>query len=166
MRFTARLFYRGLCARRCYDFAMSGTASAASLPARLRRHWRQLWCALALLTALPTVYIANQALLQTKLELSTRLIVQNSLWESDATYAGKPRDWTRFAAWLLDANQLLERARARHPAQADAIEEDFRRDSLLAFGAVIARYLAWWGIPCGVAFATGIWLERRRPAPR
>ena len=57
-------------------------------------------------------------------------------------------------------------ARARHPAQADAIEEDFRRDSLLAFGAVIARYLAWWGIPCGVAFATGIWLERRRPAPR
>jgi hypothetical protein len=126
-------------------------------------HWRVVWCVIALLTAVPTAYFANKALLETKLDMSTRLIVQNSLWESDGSYAGKPRDWTRFAAWLLDTEQLLERARALHPAQADTIEEDFRRDTLLAFGGVIARYLAWWGIPCGLAFAVGLWTERKRP---
>ena len=132
---------------------MSEAIPKPSLPARLRRHWRLIWCVFAVLTAAPTVYFANKALLQTKLDMSTRLIVQNSLWESDASYAGKPRDWTRFAAWLLDTEQLLERARALHPAQAD---------TLLAFGGVIVRYLAWWGIPCGLAFAISLWLERKR----
>ena len=129
---------------------------------RFFAHWRAWWLVLAVLSAMPTAYFANQALLQTKVELQMRLIVQNSLWESDASYAGSPRDWTRFAAWLLDTEQLLDRARALHPAQAESIEEDYRRDTLLAFGGVIARYLALWGVPAGLAFAAGLLLERRR----
>ena len=74
---------------------------------RFFARWRAWWLLLAVLSAMPTAYFANQALLQTKVELQMRLIVQNSLWESDASYAGSPRDWTRFAAWLLDTEQLL-----------------------------------------------------------
>jgi hypothetical protein len=128
------------------------------VPAR----WRVACLAVALLTALPTAYFANQALLQTRVELHTRLIVQHSLWESDAAYAGSPRDWTRFAAWLLDTEQLLDRVRALHPAEAVAIEEDYRRDTLLAFGSVIARHLAYWAIPLGLALAAGLFAERRQ----
>jgi hypothetical protein len=125
-------------------------------------HWRTIWFALAVLTAIPTAYHANHALLQTRLELHTRLIVDNNLWESDPSYAGSPRDWTRFAAWLLDTGQLLERLRALHAAGAESIEQEYRRDVLLGFGGVIARFLFWWGVPVAFVYAAGRIWERRR----
>jgi hypothetical protein len=124
--------------------------------------WRAAWLAIAVLSAIPTVYFTNQELLQTRLELDTRLIVQYSLWESDPAYRGSSRNWTRFAAWLLDSEQLLERARTLHPAEAASIEEEYRRDALLAYGGVIAEFLGWWGIPLALAYATCLLVERRR----
>lgn len=141
---------------------MPDAVAARPFATNLFARWRLLLVLLAVLTALPTAYYANKTLLQTRLELHTRLIVQHGLWESDASYAGSPRDWTRFAAWLLDTGQLLERMRALHPAEAEAIEEEFRRDTLLAYGGVAARYLAMWGIPLALAYAAGWFIERRR----
>jgi hypothetical protein len=141
---------------------MSDVSVAGRIATLVFTRWRTIWFALAVLTAIPTAYHANQALLQTRLELHTRLIVDNSLWESDPSYAGSPRDWTRFAAWLLDTGQLLERVRTLHAAEAESIEQEYRRDVLLAFGGVIARFLFWWGAPVALAFAAGRISERRR----
>ena len=124
--------------------------------------WRLWWCALAALAAIPAVYCANRELLQTRLELDTRLIVEQRLWESDPGYAGTAQNWTRFAAWLLSSEQLLERMRVLQPAHAESIEEEYRRDATLAFGAVLLRYLAIWGVPIGVAYGVAVMLERRR----
>ncbi len=127
--------------------------------------WRRLWLAVAVLTALPVAHHANEALLETRLALDTRLIVEYRLWESDPAYASTPESWTRFAAWLLDHEQLLERARTLHPEQGDAIEEDYHRQRLFAFPGVIVQFLALWGLPLGIAFAAGrLW--ERRTAPR
>ena len=124
--------------------------------------WRLWWFALAALAAIPAVYCANRELLQTRLELDTRLIVEQRLWESDPGYAGTAQNWTRFAAWLLSSDQLLERMRVLQPAHAESIEEEYRRDATLAFGAVLLRYLAIWGVPIGVAYGVAVMLERRR----
>jgi len=127
--------------------------------------WRLWWCALAALAAIPAVYCANRELLQTRLELDTRLIVEQRLWESDPGYAGTAQNWTRFAAWLLSSEQLLERMRVLQPAHAESIEEEYRRDATLALGAVLLRYLAIWGVPIGVAYGVAVLFERRRVKP-
>jgi hypothetical protein len=158
---TAPVFYRGKHARQCYDFAMPDSPGNKILN-HLFAHWRSVLMVLALLMAMPTVYFANKALLQTRLDLDTRLIVEYRLWESDPTYAGSPRNWTRFASWLLDSDQLLERARTLYPAQADAIEIELHREALFTYGGVIARYLAACGTPFALAYAIGFLLERRR----
>jgi hypothetical protein len=115
----------------------------------------------ALLTAVPVALHANDALLETQLELDTRLIVEYRLWQTDPAYASTPENWTRFAAWLLDHEQLLERARSLHPDQGDAIEAEYHRHRLFAFAAVLVRYLALWGLPLGLAYAAGYLRERR-----
>ena len=127
--------------------------------------WRLWWCALAALAAIPAVYCANRELLQTRLELDTRLIVEQRLWESDPGYAGTAQNWTRFAAWLLSSEQLLERMRVLQPAHAESIAEEYRRDAVLAYGGVIAQYFALWGAPFGIAYVIGFMLERRRVKP-
>lgn len=129
--------------------------------ATLLARWRNVWFAVAVLSATPTAFFANQALLQTQLELDTRLIIEQKLWESDPAYAGSPENWTRFAAWLLDHEQLLDRARAMRPEQGDAIEEEFHRHTLFAYAGVIAHFLVLWGAPLGLAYAAGLYLERR-----
>lgn len=141
---------------------MSEANTAGRMTSPLLPRWRTLWIALAMLTGLPVAYHANDALLQTRLELHTRLIIDNSLWNSDASYAGSTRDWTRFAAWLLDTEQLLERLRVLHAAEAGQLEAQYRRDELLAFSGVIARFLAGWGVPLALAYAAGCLRERRR----
>lgn len=123
--------------------------------------WRRLWLIVAIAAALPAAYYASESLRETRLALHARLIVANELWLTDPAYAGSPRDWTRFAAWLLSSRQLLERARSRDPARGDVIEEEFQRDAFLAYGGVVATYLAGWGAPLGIAFALG-WLRERR----
>ncbi len=123
--------------------------------------WRTIWLIIGALTAAPAIYYANQELLQTRLDLDTRLIVEQRLWESDPGYAGSAQNWTRFAAWLLTSEQLLERVRALNPARAESIEEEYRRDAVLAYGGVIVRYLALWGAPLGIAYVIGFMLERR-----
>lgn len=128
--------------------------------------WRQWWLLCALLAATPTIYFGNQALLQTRLEIDTRLIVNERLWESDPAYRGSPQNWTRFAAWLLDSEQLLERLRQLKPAQAEQIEEEYRRDAMLAYTGVIARYLALWGVPLALVYAALVFVERRRARNR
>lgn len=141
---------------------MKNSASKHHIDRPAFARWRVWWLALCLLTAMPAVYFTNQDLLQTRLELDTRLIIEQRLWESDPTYAGSTRNWTRFAAWLLDSAQLLERARTLRPAQAESIEEEYNRDALLAYGGVILRYLAAWGPPFALAYAAGVMIERRR----
>lgn len=143
---------------------MTATRRHAAPPPPAR--WRQWWLLCALLAATPTIYFVNQALLQTRLEIDTRLIVNEHLWESDPAYRGSPQNWTRFAASLLDSEQLLERLRQLKPAQAEQIEEEYRRDAMLAYTGVIARYLALWGAPLALAYAALAFVERRRARNR
>ena len=124
-------------------------------------HWRAAWMAIGLLAALPLVPAANQELLQMRVDLDTRLIVEQRLWESDPAYRGTAENWTRFAAWLLDSDQLIERTRELRPAAADAIEADYRRDMVFALCGIIGVYLAMWGLPFSVFYLLGMLAEAR-----
>ena len=124
-------------------------------------HWRAAWMAIGLLAALPLVPAANQELLQMRVDLDTRLIVEQRLWESDPAYRGTAENWTRFAAWLLDSDQLIERTRELRPATADAVEADYRRDMAFALGGIIGVYLAMWGLPVSVLYLLGMLVEAR-----
>ena len=124
-------------------------------------HWRAAWMAIGLLAAPPLVPAANQELLQMRVDLDTRLIVEQRLWESDPAYRGTAENWTRFAAWLLDSDQLIERTRELRPAAADTIEADYRRDMVFALGGIIGVYLAMWGLPFSVLYLLGMLVEAR-----
>lgn len=127
----------------------------------LVRHWRTAWLAIGLLSALPLLPLANEELLQVRVDLDTRLIIEQRLWESDPAYRGTPENWTRFAAWLLDSDQLIERTRELRPTAADAIEADYRRDMAFALGSVVGIYLAMWGLPFSVLYLLGMLAEAR-----
>lgn len=120
---------------------------------------------LAIASALPAAYYANQELQQVERALHTQMIERYSLWETEPLYRGTPREWTRFAAWLLDADQLMERVRMKHGALADPIEQDFRRDRVFAMGKVVAIYLSGWGIPLALLYGAGAFFSRRPPQP-
>lgn len=124
-------------------------------------HWRAAWIAIGLLAALPLVPAANQELLQMRVDLDTRLIVEQRLWESDPAFRGTAETWTRFAAWLLDSDQLIERTRELRPSAADVIEADYRRDMAFALGGIIGVYLAMWGLPFSVLYLLGMLVEAR-----
>lgn len=137
--------------------------SAAALPAAGRYAWWQwAWLLLVAVSALPTAYYAYQELQQTERILRMQLIERYSLWETDPLYRGTPQSWTRFAARLLNTDQLIERVRVKHGALADQIEQDFQRDTALARGRVIAIYLLAWGMPLALVYGAGWLIERRR----
>jgi hypothetical protein len=137
--------------------------SAPALPAAGRYAWWQwTWLLLVAVSALPTAYYAYQELQQTERTLRMQLIERYSLWETDPLYRGTPQSWTRFAARLLNTDQLIERVRVKQRALADQIEEDFQRDTALARGKVIAVYLAAWGMPLALVYGAGWLIERRR----
>lgn len=140
---------------------MAKQRRSRDLKQQFAAHWRAGWLVIGLLSALPLFPLANQELLQVRFDLDTRLIVEQRLWESDPAYRGTAENWTRFAAWLLDSEQLLERARELHPATADAIEADYRRDMAFALGSVIGIYLAMWGLPFSVLYLLGMLAEAR-----
>ncbi|NBR29194.1 MAG: hypothetical protein EBT83_12400 [Betaproteobacteria bacterium] len=140
---------------------MAKQARSRNFKALFAAHWRAGWLFIGLLSALPLVPLANQELLQVRFDLDTRLIVEQRLWESDPAYRGTAENWARFAAWLLDSEQLLERARELRPAIADAIEADYRRDLAFALGGVIGIYLAMWGLPFSVLYLFGMLAEAR-----
>jgi len=140
---------------------MAKPARSRTFKDRFAAHWRISWLVIGILSALPLLPAANQELLQVRFDLDTRLIVEHRLWESDPRYRGTAENWTRFAAWLLDSDQLIERARELHPATADAIEADYRRDMAFALGGVIGTYLAMWGLPFSVLYLLGMFAEAR-----
>ena len=106
--------------------------------------WRRAWLFAAAVTLPIAAYFAYQESRVVAQSLRVELIQRYSLWETDPDYRGTPRDWTRFAAWLLDNEQLLERVRAKYGPLADQIELDFRRDAALA-----------------LLYGIGLWHERR-----
>ena len=137
--------------------------SAAALPAAGRYAWWQwAWLLLVAVSALPTAYYAYQELQQTERISRVQLIDRYRLWETDPLYRGTPQSWTRFAARLLNTDQLIEHVRVKQGALADQIEEDFRRDIALARGDVIAIYLSAWGMPLALVYGAGWLIERRR----
>ena len=120
-------------------------------------------CLLVAALSLPAVvYFAYQDATETSRELRIQLIQRYSLWETDPGYRGTPQSWTRFAAWLLDTDQLLERVRATHGEIAEQVEQDFRRDMVLAAGRVVAGYLAAWLLPLAALYGAGLLYRRRR----
>jgi len=135
--------------------------SADNRAARSIAWWQWAWLLLAAVSLPLAAYHAYQESQQVARALRVQLIERYSLWESDPLYRGTPQSWTRFAAWLLDIDQLMERVRAKHGALADQIELDFRRDTALAYGRIIAVYLLGWGAPLGLLYGAG-WLYQRR----
>jgi hypothetical protein len=123
--------------------------------------WQWAWLLLAVTAFLPAAYFAYQDVEEAGRVMRVQLIQSYSLWESDPAYRGTPQQWTRFAAWLLNTDQLMERVRAKHGALADQIELDFRRDTVLAQGAVVAGYLLAWALPLAVLYGGGLLWRRR-----
>ena len=128
--------------------------------------WLWAWLLLATVSLPPAAYYAYQESQQVARALRVQLIERYSLWETDPAYRGTPQAWTRFAAWLLDSDQLLERVRAKHGALAEQIELEFRRDAALAHGKVIAVYLLGWGVPVALLYGAGWLYERRKQRSR
>ena len=123
--------------------------------------WQWAWLLLAIISSAPVSYHAYQSIQNLERDMRVQLIQSYSLWETAPNYRGTPQSWTRFAAILLNTDQLMRRIREQQGGLTDQIEEDFRRDSALAHGKVIAVYLLGWGIPLALLYGAG-WLYQRR----
>jgi hypothetical protein len=127
---------------------------------RLAR-WQCAWLLLATISLAPVSYHAWQALQEVQRDLRVQLIRQYSLWETEPNYRGTPQAWTRFAAMLLNTDQLMRRVREKQGDVADKIEEDFQRDVFFAYGKVIVLYLLSWSAPLAPLYGAG-WLYQRK----
>ena len=123
--------------------------------------WQWGWLLLALVSFPPTAYFAYVDTLEAARVARVQLIEHYRLWETAPDYAGTPQAWTRFAAWLLDTDQLMERVRIKHGALAEQIEIDFRRDLLLVCGRTAGGYLLLWMTPLALLYGAGRWYRRR-----
>jgi hypothetical protein len=124
--------------------------------------WQWGLLALAVVTLVPVAWFAYADTLEAARVARVQLIEHYRLWETAPDYAGTPQAWTRFAAWLLDTDQLMERVRVKHGALADQIEIDFRRDLLLVCGRTIGAYLLLWLTPLALLYGAGRFYRRRR----
>ena len=124
--------------------------------------WQWAWLLLLAMSALPTSYYAYQEMQQTERMLRMQLIEHYSLWETDPLYRGTRQSWTRFAARLLNTDQLIERVRTQQGEVADEIERDFRRDGVFALGKVIAMYLAAWATALALVYGASALIAIRR----
>ena len=136
----------------------------SALTGRFAR-WQWAWLLLAAASLPPAAHLAYQDSQQVAEALGAQLIRRYSLWETDPAYRGTPQAWTRFAAWLLDTDQLMERVRSKHGPLAEQIELDYRRDMALAHGKVVLTYLAWWSAPLALLYGLG-WFHQQRSARR
>ncbi len=124
--------------------------------------WQWLWLALAVVTLVPAAYFAYADTLEVARVARVQLIEHYRLWETAPDYAGTPQAWTRFAAWLLDTDQLMERVRMQQGTLAEQIEIDFRRDLLLACGRTAGAYLLLWLTPLALLYGAGRFYRRRK----
>lgn len=124
--------------------------------------WQWGLLLLAVLTLLPAAYFAYQDTLEAGRVQRVQLIERYRLWETAPEYRGTPQSWTRFAAWLLDTDQLLERVRVQQGALAEQIETDFRRDLVLVYGRIAGGYLLLWMAPLALLYGIGIFRRRRQ----
>lgn len=123
--------------------------------------WQWGVLALAAVTLVPIVWFAYADTLEAARVARVQLIEHYHLWETAPDYAGTPQAWTRFAAWLLDTDQLMERVRVKHGAVAEQIEVDFRRDLLLVCGRIIGAYLLFWLTPLVLLYGAVRLYQRR-----
>jgi hypothetical protein len=130
-------------------------------PRSLFAAWQWGLLALAVVSLVPLAWLAYIDTLEAARVARVQLIEHYRLWETAPDYAGSPQAWTRFAAWLLDTDQLMERVRATHGALAEQIELDFRRDLVLVCGRTIVAYLMLWLAPLGLLYGVA-WLYRWR----
>jgi hypothetical protein len=124
--------------------------------------WQLVWLAAAALWAGVVAWQTAPRVADAARDARTRLIQQTQLWETEPAYAGKPEAWTRFAAWLLSDEQLLDRVRRKYGERAEEIETEYRRDEFVALGALVLAAFAIWGVPVGAAYAGMSWHLRRR----
>ena len=125
--------------------------------------WQRAWLLLAACSLVPVAYFAWQDTLEAGRMQHVQLIERYSLWETAPEYRGTPQAWTRFAAWLLDTEQLLERVRIKQGTLTEEIEQDFRRDLLLVYGRIAGAWLLAWIAPLGLLYGFGVVWRRRRP---
>jgi hypothetical protein len=123
--------------------------------------WQWAWLLLAAVTLPAVAYRAYEDTRQLTQSLRVELIRHYSLWEADPDYRGTPQAWTRFAAWLLDTDQLMERVRATQGAVAPQIEADFRRDATFAQARIFGAWLLAWLVPLALLYGGGLLYQRR-----
>jgi hypothetical protein len=124
--------------------------------------WQWGFLLLAVLTLLPVAYFTYQDTQEAGRAQRVQLIERYRLWETAPEYRGTPQSWTRFAAWLLDTDQLLERVRIQQGALAEQIEQDYRRDLVLVYGRIAGGYLLLWMVPLALLYGMGFLYQRRR----
>lgn len=125
--------------------------------------WQWGLLALAVVSLVPLAWFAYVDTLEAARVARVQLIEHYRLWETAPDYAGSPQAWTRFAAMLLDTDQLMERVRVTHGALAEQIELDFRRDLVLVCGRTIGTYLLLWLAPLALLYGAGLLYRHRRP---
>lgn len=137
------------------------TAANARQAVPVLATWQRGFLLLAVLTLLPAAYFAYQDTQEAGRVQRVQLIERYRLWETAPDYRGTPQAWTRFAAWLLDTDQLMERVRVQQGALAEQIEQDFRRDLVLVYGRIAGGYLLLWMAPLALLYAIGFFYRRR-----
>ena len=140
---------------------MSNAATGSAPPVFSVRLWP--WLIVAVLTLLPAAYFAYRDTGDAARVTRVQLIEHYRLWETAPDYAGTPQARTRFAAWLLDTDQLMERVRMREGALAEQIEIDYRRDLLLVCGRIIGAYMLAWLAAVALLFGAARLYRRRAP---
>jgi hypothetical protein len=135
-------------------------ASRAGLVTR----WKPLLYVLFSGYAAVLAWHAYERIEAVSLNARARLIEEHRLWELQPDFRGKPENWTRLAARLLNERQLMTRISAKYGAASEQIELEYRRDLAFAHAEVIVTAVFAFAvplcIPCGI-----ILLGRRRPAP-
>jgi hypothetical protein len=98
------------------------------------------------------------------LEARARLIEEHRLWELQPDFRGKPENWTRLAARLLNDRQLMTRITAKYGPAGEQIELDYRRDLAIAQAEVVVTAVFVFVLPLSIPYGI-ILLTRRRPPP-
>jgi hypothetical protein len=136
-----------------------------SVPRARLAVWQLAWLAVAVLSFAAVAYHGYQAIQDTNRDLRVQLIQRHNLWEVDKHYKGSPQDWTRFAAWLLNTEQLMQRVEEKYGTASEEIQKDFERDTAFALTQVIAFHAILWGAPIGALYLLGWLYARRRTHP-
>jgi hypothetical protein len=140
------------------------SSRAPASEAGLVTRWKPLLYVLFSGYAAVLAWHAYERIGEVNLKARVRLIEEHRLWELQPGFRGKPENWTRLAARLLNDRQLMTRIASKlGPAVSEQTELDYRRDLAFAHAEVVAAAVLAFALPLCIPWGIILLLRRRRP---